>query len=177
MRERRTRTNENARAAAIAFAFASPPFAHFNFYSLRKASVASLSVLALWARRARLGLERKKPPDPSRTVLTLARRAFDPIDRDRFKPMPTRVSVSKPSRESGRGDSRKLLLARRSNTWKRRLFWISDKISTKKKNIRVTEIPYASTRNTRKKYRTTPAVPKGHRCCVLRRFAAFFPSL
>ena len=95
--------------------------------------------------------------------MTLARRAFDPIDRDRFKPMPTRVSVSKPSRESGRGDSRKLLLARRSNTWKRRLFWISDKISTKKKNIRVTEIPYASTRNTRKKYRTTPAVPKGHR--------------
>ena len=33
----------------------------------------------------------------------------------------------------------------------------------KKKNIRVTEIPYASTRITRKKYRTTPAVPKGHR--------------
>jgi hypothetical protein len=84
VRERRTRTNENARAAAIAFAFASPPFAHFNFYSLRKASVASLSVLALWARRARLGLERKKPPDPSRTVLTGRDARLTATDSPRF---------------------------------------------------------------------------------------------
>ena len=84
VRERRTRTNENARAAAIAFAFASPPFANFNFYSLRKASVASLSVLALWARRARLGLERKKPPDPSRTVLTGRDARLTATDSPRF---------------------------------------------------------------------------------------------
>jgi hypothetical protein len=62
VRERRTRTNENARAAAIAFAFASPPFANFNFYSLRKASVSRPSrtrALGSSVRRARLGREKK----------------------------------------------------------------------------------------------------------------------
>ena len=78
-------------------------------------------------------------------------------------PLCTRALGSSRAPRPREKNSRKPLLARRSNTWKRRLFWISDKISTKKKNIRVTEIPYASTRNTRKKYRTTPAVPKGHR--------------
>lgn len=89
VRERRTRTNENARAAAIAFAFAfaSPPFANFTFYSLRKASVSRPSVysrsgLVRPSRAPRL--ERKKPPDPSRTVLTGRDARLTATDSPRF---------------------------------------------------------------------------------------------
>jgi hypothetical protein len=42
-------------------------------------------------------------------------------------------------------------------------FGSATRSAQKKRIFCVTEIPYASTRNTRKKYRTTPAVPKGHR--------------
>ena len=130
-----------------------------------------------FVRRARLGDSReKKPSDPSRPVLT-ARRAFD---RDRFTDADARFgfeTVSRPDRldrDSRENRSRDRRTRGNDGYFRDRPF----RFQATKKRIFVRLKSHTPRPESREKSTGRPRrFPKGIVCCVLRRFAAFFPSL